>query len=81
MTSLSDRLIFGLRAREYGLERAPIVTVNDGLVWMRGTHPGYSAVWFGPNDSDAGRRRTIRCWLWLRWVHRKDWFARGGREP
>lgn len=82
--SLADRLIAGLRAQEqdrgYGLERTEVDTVSDGLVWMRGTHEAYSDVWFGPNDSDKKRRRTIRAWLWLRWLYRDRWLERGGRD-
>ena len=84
MTSLGDRLLAGLRAAEaarpYQIDRADIRTVDDGLVWMRGARDGDSEVWFGPHDSDHDRRRTIRRMFWMRWVHRKEWLARGGVE-
>lgn len=81
--SLADRLIAGLRAQErgdvYHVERPIVRDVSEAYDWLMAYRdPEGRQIWLSAGDRQ--RRRLIRRLFWLRWVHRKDWLSRGGRE-
>lgn len=83
MSSLGERIVAGLRAREqarpYQLERAEIGDVEDAVDWLwdyadaRGDHTWRRRCHPSP-------RTVAQRLLWLRWVHRRRWLERGGRD-
>lgn len=77
--TLYERLLGAAREQDYQLVRPDVDGVDEGLTWMRGTHGGYSTVWFAPGGSDEERRRAIRHWRWLRARHQDVWQERGGK--
>jgi hypothetical protein len=65
---LAERLTRLLMQAGYRLDRAEIVTIDDGLFWAGEWHTEdgqYS--WMGASDRD--RRRFVKHGLWLRWRH------------
>jgi hypothetical protein len=78
ISNLAQRLIrMGPPDLGFHLDRAPILSVDDGLYWMRDWHDRDGRhTWQG--QSDETRRHAIHHWRFIRWLYRDEWRKRGG---